>query len=97
MDFYLNWHNHINIGTSETLALAGGGPSEQINYFSQNATENRSGAWYQMEKAISDMIQSPNPPNNIKIEMEFNFNGSSKRPDSIDVDIFMLMGLKIIT
>ena len=24
MDFYLDWRNHINIGTSETLALAGG-------------------------------------------------------------------------
>ena len=23
MDFYLDWRNHINIGTSETLALAG--------------------------------------------------------------------------
>ena len=23
MDFYLNWHNNKNMGTSETLALAG--------------------------------------------------------------------------
>lgn len=61
-----------------------GGPSEQINYFSQNANENRTGAWYNMEKEISKMLKSETPPN-VKIEMEFNFTGGSKRPDSIDV------------
>ncbi|TCP24807.1 fibronectin type III domain protein [Tenacibaculum skagerrakense] len=62
-----------------------GGLSEQINYFSQNAKENRTGAWYNMEKAISNMLKSDNPPTNINIEMDFNFIGNSKRPDSIDV------------
>ena len=31
MDFYLDWRNHINIGTSETLALA----EENIRHFNQ--------------------------------------------------------------
>jgi len=34
------------------------------------------------------MLQSNNPPS-IKIEMEFNFTGNSKRPDSIDVDVYV--------
>ncbi|MDX8553261.1 DNA/RNA non-specific endonuclease [Tenacibaculum sp. 1B UA] len=64
-----------------------GGLSEQINYFSQNAVENRTGAWYKMEDTISKMLKSENPPT-VKIEMEFNFTGNSKRPDSIDVDVY---------
>ncbi len=65
-----------------------GGLSEQINYFSQNAVENRTGTWYKMEDAISKMLKSETPPT-VKIEMEFNFTGNSKRPDSIDVDVYI--------
>ncbi len=64
------------------------GPSEQINYFSQNAVENRRGAWYNMEDAISKMLKSDNPPG-IKLEMEFNFVGASKRPVSVDVEVYV--------
>ncbi|MCJ1805303.1 DNA/RNA non-specific endonuclease, partial [Flavobacterium covae] len=64
-----------------------GGPSEQINYFSQNAPENSYGEWYKMEKAVSD-FKKLNPDVKIKAEMKFNFNGNSKRPISIDVKVF---------
>ena len=64
-----------------------GGPSEQINYFSQNAPENSYGNWYKMEKAVSDFKKS-NPDVKIKAEMKFNFNGNSKRPTSVDVKIY---------
>ena len=40
-----------------------------------------------MEKAISD-FKKANPNVKIKAVMEFNFNGSSKRATSIDVEIF---------
>jgi len=65
-----------------------GGPSEQINYFSQNAVQNRAGGeWYKMEKALSDFKRS-NPGVKIKAEIEFNFSGSNKRPTSVDVQIY---------
>ncbi|SFC79014.1 DNA/RNA non-specific endonuclease [Flavobacterium phragmitis] len=65
-----------------------GGPSEQINYFSQNAVENRAGGqWYNMEKAVSDFKRA-NPNVKIKAEMKFNFDGNSQRPTSVDVKIY---------
>lgn len=66
-----------------------GGPSEQINYFSQNAVKNRPGVggdWFNMEQAITD-FKKANPNKKIKVEMEFYFDGNSKRPRAIDVDI----------
>jgi len=66
-----------------------GGPSEQINYFSQNATQNRaSGDWYKAETAISDFKRA-NPGKKIKVEMEFYFDGSSKRPISTRLDVYV--------
>ncbi|WP_414846805.1 DNA/RNA non-specific endonuclease [Chryseobacterium sp. IT-36CA2] len=64
-----------------------GGPSEQINYFSQNAPENSYGAWFKMEQAVSD-YKKANPSVKVKAVMEFNFNGNSKRPTSVDVEIY---------
>lgn len=65
-----------------------GGPSEQINYFSQNAAENRAGGeWYDMEKAVSE-FKKANPSIKVKAEMKFNFSGNSKRPTSVDVKIY---------
>ena len=65
-----------------------GGPSEQINYFSQNAVQNRAGGeWYKMEKAVSDFKRA-NPGVKIKAEIEFNFSGSNKRPTSVDIQIY---------
>ncbi|OAZ05197.1 DNA/RNA non-specific endonuclease [Flavobacterium succinicans] len=64
-----------------------GGPSEQINYFSQNTPENSYGEWYKMEKAVSD-FKKANPNVKLKAVMEFNFNGSSKRSTSVDVKIY---------
>ncbi|MBZ4043853.1 DNA/RNA non-specific endonuclease [Flavobacterium hibisci] len=66
-----------------------GGPSEQINYFSQNAGQNRAGGdWFNMEKAVSDFKRA-NPNKKLKVEMEFYFDGNSKRPISTRVDIFV--------
>lgn len=65
-----------------------GGPSEQINYFSQNAAQNRAGGeWFNMEKALSDFKRA-NPNVKIKAEMKFNFDGNSKRPISVEVEIY---------
>lgn len=66
-----------------------GGPSEQINYFSQNAAQNRAGGdWFNLEKAISD-FKKVNSNKKIKVEMDFYFNGNSKRPNAIDVDVYV--------
>lgn len=66
-----------------------GGPSEQINYFSQNAAQNRAGGdWYNAETTISD-FKKANPNKKMKVEMEFYFDGSSKRPLSTRVDVFV--------
>ena len=64
-----------------------GGPSEQINYFSQNSPSNSFGEWYKMEKAVSN-FKKANPNVKIKAEMKFNFDGNSKRPTSVDVKIY---------
>lgn len=65
-----------------------GGPSEQINYFSQNAVQNRAGGeWYNMEKAVSD-FKKANPNVKIKAEMNFKFSGNSKRPYEVSVKIY---------
>ncbi|RZS98983.1 DNA/RNA non-specific endonuclease [Aquimarina brevivitae] len=61
-----------------------GGPSEQINYFSQNAYQNRTGEWYQMEKSITELKQA-NPNSKIDVDMQFIFEGNSKRPKEIRV------------
>jgi|GEM_PF-3345854 len=66
-----------------------GGPSEQINYFSQNAVQNRAGGdWYKMETAVSDFKRA-NPNSKIKVEMEFYFKGDSKRPYAVDVNVYV--------
>ena len=66
-----------------------GGPSEQINYFSQNAVQNRAGGdWYNMEKQLSD-FKKANPNKKMKVEMEFYFDGSSKRPVSTRIDVYI--------
>jgi hypothetical protein len=66
-----------------------GGLSEQINYFSQNAIQNKPGGdWFKMEQAISN-FKKANPNTKIKMEVEFNFNGNSKRPTSADVDVYV--------
>ncbi|EJG03054.1 DNA/RNA non-specific endonuclease [Flavobacterium sp. F52] len=66
-----------------------GGPSEQINYFSQNAVQNRAGGdWYNMEKQLSD-FKKANPNKKMKVEMEFYFEGSSKRPVSTRIDVYI--------
>ncbi|APT21576.1 hypothetical protein BU993_02335 [Flavobacterium columnare] len=65
-----------------------GGPSEQINYFSQNAAQNRAGGeWYNMEKAVSD-FKKLNPNTKVKAEIHFKFSGDSKRPYEVGVDIY---------
>lgn len=64
-----------------------GGPSEQINYFSQNTPSNSYGEWYKMEKAVSN-FKKANPTVKVKAVMEFNFDGSLKRPTSVDVEIY---------
>ncbi|MNK54607.1 putative ribonuclease YeeF [compost metagenome] len=64
-----------------------GGPSEQINYFSQNSPSNSFGEWYKMEKAVSS-FKKANPNVKIKAEMKFNFDGNSQRPTSVDVKIY---------
>lgn len=64
-----------------------GGPSEQINYFSQNTPSNSYGEWYKMEKAVS-AFKKANPSVKVKAVMEFNFDGSLKRPTSVDVEIY---------
>ncbi|GEN72143.1 hypothetical protein CLA01_22150 [Chryseobacterium lathyri] len=65
-----------------------GGPSEQINYFSQNAAQNRAGGeWYNMEKAVSD-FKKLNPSTKVKAEIYFKFSGDSKRPFEVGVDIY---------
>ncbi|QYS89462.1 DNA/RNA non-specific endonuclease [Flavobacterium davisii] len=62
-----------------------GGPSEQINYFSQSPTQNRAGGdWYNMEQEISSLKRN-NPSSIYKAEMVFVFAGSSKRPISMRV------------
>lgn len=68
-----------------------GRPSEQINYFSQNYVKNRPGPggdWFKMEQAITD-LKKANPNKKIKVEMEFYFDGNSKRPRAIDVDVYI--------
>ena len=73
-----------------------GGPSEQINYFSQNATQNRAGGdWYKAETAISDFKRA-NPSKKLKVEMEFYFDGASKRPISTRLDVYV-DGIKDVT
>ncbi|WP_371878224.1 DNA/RNA non-specific endonuclease [Flavobacterium sp. DG2-3] len=60
-----------------------------INYFSQNAVQNRAGGdWYKMETSISDFKRA-NPNKKIKVEMEFYFDGTSKRPTSTRVDVYI--------
>ncbi|WP_143755763.1 DNA/RNA non-specific endonuclease [Kaistella haifensis] len=62
-----------------------GGPSEQINYFSQSPAQNRAGGdWYIMEQEIS-LLKKNNPSSKYKAEMVFVFEGSSKRPTSMRV------------
>ncbi|SFZ97117.1 Fibronectin type III domain-containing protein [Chryseobacterium limigenitum] len=62
-----------------------GGPSEQINYFSQSPAQNRAGGdWYNMEQEISSLKKN-NPSSKYKAEMVFVFEGSSKRPTSMRV------------
>ncbi|WP_288436022.1 DNA/RNA non-specific endonuclease [uncultured Chryseobacterium sp.] len=65
-----------------------GGPSEQINYFSQNAAQNRAGGeWYDMEKSISDFKRA-NPSSKVKAEFYFKFSGNSKRPFEASIDVY---------
>ncbi|CAI8876769.1 hypothetical protein EMIT036CA2_40304 [Chryseobacterium sp. IT-36CA2] len=40
-----------------------------------------------MEQAVSD-YKKANPSVKVKAVMEFNFNGNSKRPTSVDVEIY---------
>ena len=54
MDFYLDWRNHINIGTSETLALAG----EQVSKRKTVSANNKDGLENGLEKIITNPIET---------------------------------------
>jgi DNA/RNA non-specific endonuclease len=63
------------------------GPSEQINYFPQNAAQNRSGGdWYKMEQELKQ-LRLVNPMATIKVEIVPEFTGMSKRPDRFAIRV----------
>jgi len=65
------------------------GPSEQINYFPQAVSQNRSpGEWYQMEEFVTQLRQAnPDLSTIIKFEVTPVFSGASKRPVGFDVKV----------
>lgn len=70
-----------------------GGPSEQINYHSQDFVSNQSGDWYRMETELKQLRRN-NPTATIKVEIvaEFpnktgQFGDPFRRPDRFDVEV----------
>ena len=69
------------------------GPSEQINYFPQNAESNQSGIWYQMEQELRQLrLNNPNATIKVEIVPEFpntigRFNDPFRRPDWFNIDV----------
>ncbi|ADB40288.1 DNA/RNA non-specific endonuclease [Spirosoma linguale] len=64
------------------------GPSEQINYFPQNAVQNRAGGdWYIMEQELKQLrINNPNAVIKVEITPVFD-DGIIKRPSDFDVRV----------
>jgi len=62
------------------------GPSEQINYHSQDWVSNQSGDWFKMETELKQ-LRLNNPTATIKVEIVPEFNGTNKRPDKFNVRV----------
>ena len=63
------------------------GPSEKMNYFSQNEYQNRRGDWFNMEKSISD-YKTANPNDKVSMKVFFDYGGGSDfRPLKLQVDV----------